>query len=357
MRIWVGGTQYDKLVPSYGMIYMGYFDEIYGLDPDDINGVWLSPIPPFRIGSCTGSGDLGDPLIIIPEGLLTNTGEIASGNAAYGWLEIVPNYTYCDQIVFNPSLSSSEEISYILTSPDGIKILEIPYGFSVSTLDVRMYIEPDGPYLEFTFRDGSYGNTEGLTVNAPLSVFPINTNAYSSYLYSGQREYDKEARVIASNANAWKSAASGAGSGAMMGAFGAQGAAIGMLGGASSGLISYGVEMMYQNDEEQRILDRLKANQPSSLILSSNSLLPLTRNYGYALCSLVPDDYSEDQLVNIRNNFGISVDEILSSCDNLVKNDLPNGYYRIMNLIISGALPKEAKDYIKNKFASGVKLV
>ena len=356
IRIWEGGTQYDVFAPSIGQIYMGYIDEIFGIDPDDLNGIWLSPIPPFKVGSCSGSGDIGDPLVIIPQGMLTNSGERGS-LTSYGWISAGSGSYSCDQIIFSPSIVSNEETRYAIVGPDGLKILETPYGFSVSTLDITYHGEPDGPYFEFTFKDGSYGNLEGMTANVPLSLLPANSNAYSSYIYSGQREYDKEMRVITSNANAWKSSAAGGGQGAMMGAFGAPGLALGVAGGVSGGLINYGVEMLYQNDEEQRLEDRLRANQASTLLFSSNSLLPFFRNYGFTICTIVPDDYSEDQLVNVRNNFGVSVDEILSSCDNLVKNDLPAGYYRIMNLIISGVLPKEAKDYIKNKFASGVKLL
>ena len=143
----------------------------------------------------------------------------------------------------------------------------------------------------------------------------------------------------------------------MMGAFGAPGLALGVAGGVSGGLINYGVEMLYQNDEEQRILDRLKANQTPGLLMSGGCWNTARYCLGILLTTIEMDDYSKQQIINTRDNFGISVDEILSSCDYLVKTHLPTGYYRIMNLIISGALPKEAKDYIKNKFASGVKLL
>ena len=127
--------------------------------------------------------------------------------------------------------------------------------------------------------------------------------------------------------------------------------------GVAPGLINYGVEMLYQNDEEQRLENRLQANQSSTLILTSNSLLSLIRCYSFVIKDIVPDPYSGTQIMNMRNNFGVSVDEILTSCDHLVKTELPLGYYSIKNLIISGAAPKEAKDYIKNKFDAGVKLL
>ena len=136
---------------------------------------------------------------------------------------------------------------------------------------------------------------------------------------------------------------------------------MGALAGAGLGiapsLISYGIESMWLNDQEQGLLDRLKANQLSALVISSNALQPYFDKLGLHLRSIVPDGYSETQITNMRNNFGVSVDEILTSCDSLVRIELPAGFYSIKNLIISGAAPKEAKDYIKNKFDAGVKLL
>ena len=164
-------------------------------------------------------------------------------------------------------------------------------------------------------------------------------------------------RTVRSNADAWKSSAAGAGSGAMMGAFGPAGLIVGSVGGTVGGLVGYGVETGYQNDAEQQLENRLQASQPSTMILSSNGLLSFLRGYGFVIKDIVPDDYSSTQISNIRSNFGISVDEILSSCDTQIRTTAPTGYYRIENMIITGSVPKEAKDYVKKKFASGVKLL
>ena len=75
------------------------------------------------------------------------------------------------------------------------------------------------------------------------------------------------------------------------------------------------------------------------------------------MIDLKMDNYSTSIGSSMRANYGISVDEIRGSCDSLVRTELPAGYYSIKNLIISGAAPKEAKDYIKNKFDAGVKLL
>jgi len=340
--------------PSVASIMDGRLDEYLGIDPDDIIGVWVSPMAPGDLlitNTYTPSGSgasAADPLVW--------TQAYGYSMGSYGYFETHAG-TAKKTVTFNPAIMSTETERYVLAGMDGTKLLELPYGMSISGVDLLLYNEPDGPYIEATFRDGSLGNLEGCTVNIPLPMLPVNSNAWSSYVYSGKRDYDIEMRTITSNTNAWRNAGGGAANGAMMGAFGPQGLALGVAGGLAGGLITYGVEMLYTNDEEQRQEDRLAANQASSLILSSGSVLPTYRHLGISLHKISPDSYSLAQISNMRNNFGVSVDEILSSCDNLVKGLLPVGYYIIKNMIISGAAPKEAKDYIKNKFDAGVKLL
>ena len=342
--------------PNFNSLKIGLFEDYMGIAAEELIGVWLSPIAPFDVQTIEGSGVGADPIIINKDSL---TGYSKIGGTTLGIYKV---YNVNEKVVksaktITGGIISNEQERYILTDTGGQKILDLPYGMEVSSIATTLVIEPDGPYIEFSFKDSSYGNTEGMAVNIPLTSFPINENAFNAYVYSGQREYDKNMRNLMSTVNAWKSVSAGAGTGAMMGAFGPKGLLIGALSGATGGLVSYGVEMGYQNDKEQAMEDRLKAQQIPSLLLSSNSFLAWERKYSFVIKKLVMDTYSDDQLINTRNNFGVSVDEILSSCDYLVRTELPNGYYSIKNLIISGAAPKEAKDYIKNKFDAGVKLL
>ena len=354
VQIKSGGSSYAA--PSLQAVLDGELDEYLGINPSAMNGVWLSPyfVPTSWI---TGTGRTGDPLIIsAPSPYSSPT--IVNPGGQWGYYKFSSSNAYSQQwtISLTPS-KSTEDKRYIVTDLDGMKALELPYGYSFSSAHLTLTVEPTDAYILVSFEDEIYGRNEGMVGTISLPGLPVNDNAWSAYIYSGQREYDREARTIQSNASAWKTSASGGGTGAMMGAFGAPGLALGVAGGVSGGLINYGVEMLYQNDEEQRILDRLKANQTPGLLMSGGCWNSARYCLGILLTTLEMDDYSKQQIINTRDNFGVSVDEILLSCDILVKNDLPNGYYRIMNLIISGALPKEAKDYIKNKFASGVKLL
>ena len=142
-----------------------------------------------------------------------------------------------------------------------------------------------------------------------------------------------------------------------MGAFGTLGLLAGAGGGAIGGLTSYLVEMNYQNDREQHLEDRLRAQQIPSLLLSSNSFLPYERKYGFVIKKLIPDSYSATQITNTRAQFGVSVDELMSSCDTLIRSTSPTGYYNIQNMIVNGNVPVSAKKWIREKFRSGVRLI
>lgn len=351
-------SQSDRKVRGVSLteIMLGEIDELLGIDPDDIISVSLSPFAPSGViisspqSPTGGTGTSADPMTWSNAVSISQT-----PSSAYAWFEATSE-TRSYTAIFT-GITATETDRYVLAGMQGEKLLDLPYGMYINGANLQLYNEPDGPYIEVTFRDGSLGNLEGCTVNIPLPTLPVNSNAWSSYVYSGKRDYDIEMRTITSNTNAWRNAGGGGASGAMMGAFGPMGLALGVAGGTAGGMISYGVEMLYTNDEEQKQEDRLAANQPSSLILSSGSLQAAYRGYGLRLWKLTPDSYALTQITNTRNNSGISVDEILASCETIVKTTLPTGYYSIKNLIISGNAPKEAKDYIKKKFDAGVRLL
>ena len=353
--------------PSISQLYGGYLDDILAkacrVAPEAVNGAWISPIAPIKPGTITGTGTYADPLVFQHQPYASSDMDNSQvyyesdNQDVYAFIKVRyrPDYTIHTKTF--TAIKSSEEERFVLTSPDGAKICELPYDFSVDTVSTSLIVEPDGPYLEFSFKNSTYGNLIGTTVNSPLFECPLNSNAYASYVYSGKQEYDREMRVVQSNANAWKNTTTQTAQGAMYGTFGPQGLVLGAAAGFIGGMTGYGVEMLYQNDEEQRLEDRLQANQPSSLILSGNMWLVTLRKYGYVLKSIVPDSYSSTQITATRNQFGISVDELMSSCDTLIRSTSPTGYYNIQNMIVNGNVPVSAKKWIREKFRSGVRLV
>ena len=358
LRFKVGNTEAHGI--SLSGVLSGGLDEFLGISPNTINGVWLSPIL-FDPSVLSGTGDLGNPLIIN----YSTSIRVKSQGYPYGFVDITSVGRYPAKIHYTPGtiitypgeLRSTETDRYIITDFDGSKALDLPYGMLFTEWDIYNIIEADTAALVISFRDGFSGRTEGTVVTLPLPQLPVNSNANSEYVYSGQRDYDREARTVESNSSAWKSGASGGSTGALFGAVGAIGALAGTAAGAVPGLVNYGVEMLYQNDAEQALTDRLKARQSSSLILGSNAVTTAMKTKGPELKRLIPDQYSLDQISNIRGQFGISVDELLSSTDTLIRTTSPIGYYNIQNLIVSGDVPVSAKRWIRNKFASGVRLI
>lgn len=354
----------DTSIVYYGLTFndslKGKLDEYLKIDPEAINGIWLSPIAPFKDSAIIVDSDPLHTLIIDTD----DTAVKVTNN--YGYL-ILKIFDYEDNTVvnqqfitktktFNPPLVFSESERYLVQDMDNVKLIDLPYGVSVASADVTLVTEATSCYVIVSLKDGLAGRLEGWVGISLLPSLPINSNAQSSYVYSGQREYDREARTIQSNANAWKSSAASGSTGALFGALGDIGAVAGMAAGAAPGLIGYGVEMLYQNDEEQRILDRLKANQTPSLIMGDNCLIGF---YGgeISIVKLVMDSYSEDQMTALRGQMGISVDELMTSCDALIRTTSPTGYYNIQNLIVSGNVPVSAKRWIREKFKTGVRLI
>ena len=367
----------DPLNPWVGIEFLnmkdimnGNLSEDLGLDPHDIMGVWLSPLPPnqgaafqhlietsyeyYMVNNLDSNWTIhyvGEDDGITPD----------PNDPSIGWLERTYPYNNEATITLGTEFTPDEFNQYIVQASGGEQLLELPYGITISKYQVRTVLTPTDCYLSIRFlpkgqatADPFHGRSMGLECTIPVTTLPVNENAWDSYRYSGQREHDIETRIVQSNTNAWKSAAGGGGSGAMMGAFGPAGLAAGVLGGVSGGLIGYGVEMLYTNDEMKKFDDRLAVNQPAGILISGDGEDILFNCQIPALAKMVMDDYSAAVNADNITNYGYSVDEIKSSLEG-IKTE--TGFFQVSNLILSGNAPKEAKDYIKKKFESGVKLI
>lgn len=347
------------IFPSLYSIIRGELDEVMHITPDSINGVWMTPFLP-AVESVSGAGTAVNPY------KFTGTSIVVPNSPEPGE-QFPPGFLYVENKDFpkrtvtflNPVMSTEEKVYTVMTL-DGGQVMELPYGMSVTGYDISLSLDAASVSLNIAFSgesmSGLTGVPAGLVQSVALPTLSINGNAWSSYVYSGEREYDIDTRNIQTNGDAWKSTVSGASSGAMMGAFGPQGLALGVAGGLIGGMTSYAVESLWQNDEIQKSEDRYHSKQPSNLMLAGYAWLSLCYSRSIILAEKVLDDYSASQLSNTRSNYGISVDEILASCDTLIRTTAPTGFYQIPNLIISGPLPAEAKDYIKQKFSAGVRL-
>lgn len=349
-----GGTD-----PSISMfpseVDKGYLSDIFGIRPSQINGIWLTDIPPLKLNY---NGRFYET-----SGDWTYVRKADSGGTYYGYFEgYLRPYNYDYETTFTDPITADEEHQYSIVDMEGNICYSLPYGMTVNKVESNLIVTPTTCCQIFIFDfDGIYerrNSSLGLVALIPCPVIPVLSNAWSEYNYSGERQYDIDMRTLQTETGAVKQIAAGVGTGSMMGAFGPGGLLIGGIGGAVGGTTNYLVETLWQNDKEQEILDRLKANQSPNVLMSGNSCADLIgHGTRIALYEFVPDDYSDQQIIATRNQFGISVDELMSSCDSLIRTTSPTGYYNIQNMIVNGNVPVSAKKWIREKFRSGVRLI
>ena len=339
----------------------GYLSESMGIAPERIVGAWLSPCAPFfagwtptfieesgevyLIGTPSVNGwDLNDPTTH-PTVWYERT---TTTNTSQKW----------DIAEFTPS-----EINPVFVQGlDGSVVHQLPYGITINAYQFRVIVTPTDCSLQIRFIpsdrnkvvDPSYTHSMGLAATISLVTLPVNENSWDSYVYSAQREYDEQMRIVQSNTNAWKSAAGGGASGAIGAAFGPAGLAVGMIGGTASGLIGYGVEMAYTNDETQKFEDILHSNQSPGMLLSGNGEDVVLNGQFPQLVTMEIDPYSKAVVTEAFSLNGVSCDELVGSTQSLVEE---GGPMMIRNLIVGGNVPVSAKRWVREKFRSGVRLI
>lgn len=358
-----GGHTYKTL--TIYQVADGLLDEYLGINPKEISGVWISPLCPFETPPTFGGTNIHVEL----SGGSFNYIYLPNEDSTSQYFAYGIKSPFTKQVYDTPFVSKEGE-EYVVLAPDGSIVGVAPYGMEIksvrvgvefSATDANMVVQfvfrntlnPVAPYNRYD----NGGRAEGTIVYIPLPTLPVNENAWSDYLYSGQRDYDRRVRQVNTNSSAVSNIVNGAIGGGIAGGFSEKGALIGAAAGAASGVITYGVDTFYTNDEIQKSEDRLRSHQPAGILLSGDGVWTSSFGPRVVLKKIVFDDYSASQLSNTRSNYGISVDEILSSCDSLIRTTSPTGFYQIPNLIISGPLPVEAKDTIKQKFSAGVRLI
>lgn len=263
---------------------------------------------------------------------------------------------------------------------NGNKIGEIPYNITIKNVIIRLDVGGSGGYISYSFPNSANSYPAitskaiaanpaiGCSFTIPLPSVPVTTNYWSSYIISGQRDYDITNARIANDQKAvsgLESAFSGTIGAAVAGASaGPMGAIGGAIGGLTAGLamtgISYGLGENF-NDQMQDARDRLYSNQTNSLQLSGSSSLWLKRVSGSISTYQGPylvvmhsdttstAEYSNDVTLN-----GYETNIPTSSVSSYIAG---GGPLQIINLNIRGNTPPQAKQYIKDKLSAGVYIV
>lgn len=306
----------------------------------------------------------------------TTTADYGVVEATYQTNDYMYLYTKTNKFAeFSGSLSvpvtTTDTEQFILTDLDGSVVGNVPWGLTLKDYTYRVVVSATSAYAQFRF-DGLNSSAEGLQFSIPLPPLDITSNSWSEYTYSGQRDYDIEQRKIARDralVEGLGGALAGGAQGAMLGGLKESqtflpstatimnASMFGLLGAGASvagSLINYGSATHY-NDRLQSASDMLQAKQIDSIVTGGNGCDWLYHGRPYQLRSLVPDDYSLTRYdENVALN-GIEVSEPERVCSTLIFN--ARGPLRIENLVVGGPIPAEAKQYIKQKFNDGVRLI
>lgn len=350
-------------------IFNGNWDEDWGIDPNDVISVFLSPMCPMPF---TGSGQTASDYITIPSGYWTAVGD---DRVAY-FVNTTIEYPFTSRVTYFGSgyYKTDDVTEYVINGFDGETVGSLPWGVAVDAVDVRLVYATTSAYIQLRFRpsgmttfDFTLSHQYGLTFNIPCWALDVTSNTWSSYVYSGQRQYDMDQRALASESSAISgglsvatSALSGAASGALMGSVvpgigTLLGGIIGGVGGGLTGALTTGgefaYETMYKNDALQRMEDTLHAKQADNILLPGNGIDCIFHGRQLTLVGLVMDEYSRTLYNNDLSIYGAKVSEPTADCSTLIA---VGGSLQIDDLIVLGDIPPSAKQYIKQRFAQGV---
>ncbi|MFA6689954.1 MAG: bacteriocin class II family protein [Sphaerochaetaceae bacterium] len=341
-------TTYNRSLSLY-RIFAGETEEALGFDPNSVIGYWLSPVMPWTNYTIRLLGDEG-----IPTGHSFGTSDSLWHRYAVG-----------------STVKTDDRAKYVFADPTGAIVYTAPWGLEFSEVDMRADIGTNGAYLDFylnTPDDRRDAGLEGRQFSFPLPTLPLTSNAWSSYVYSGQREYDIAAKKLQRD-EAAVSGISGIGTSAIGGAIAGSmvapgiGTAAGLIGGAFSSLIGTGVSYLTSGKYDtrgQKPTDRLASNQTAALIIGSgggNSLSTIYGTpgprYGWTMHKMIRDPVSLAEYDAEVATLGYDTDFLAADCSELIS---AGGPMRISDLQVRGDMPAEGKQYISTLFARGVNI-
>ena len=206
-----------------------------------------------------------------------------------------------------------------------------------------------------------------MTVTIPLPSIPISSNAYSDYVYSGQRDYEmqyaslqNEQTAVHGLSGAIGGAVMGAVAGAVLGPAGsaaggaAAGAAAGGVTGAASAGINYAVDEFIYKDKFQDLEDQKYANQTGNLMIPGDGFGWIKFNMKPQLITLTADSVYQAELTEHIAQEGYPCYSPVSSVSTFITS---GGALQITNLTITGSCPPVAKRTIKALLEGGIRII
>ena len=241
----------------------------------------------------------------------------------------------------------------------------LPWGIETDHVTSRLDISTSGAsiFLEFTIIIGGqnvHQHAMGMEIQMPLIAAPITSNALSSYVYSGQQEYDKQIAFIQQQQNL-KSGVANSGNSAMGGLIGGAmaggpiGAAVGAVAGFALGTAGAFVNQTIQQEADaksQAATEKLLSNQAANVIAPGGGPGWYQNGTGnWKIVKLVRDSQSASELSDDQTERGFITDAWVSDCSSLIAS---GGPLRIEGLEVKGDISARGRREISALFARGV---
>ena len=348
-----GGVTYKT--PSWDDIYSGLIEEKLGLDPNSVIGAWISPL-----GATTYStGTLLTPHTV--------------GSDTYTAIEYTSSTnTNIETLDMAAEVCTSDTTKYVFSDTTGTDIFTAPWGMSFRYVDFQIDVGSSGANLQVYLKapgenPAILGHAaEGRLFSFPLPNLPVTENAWASYNYSGERDYDIQVREIQRN-QAGVNGVAGIGSSALGGAIAGSivpgvGTAVGAAAGLISGAIGTSVNYITAGEfdkQTQQAVDKLTANQTAGMIITARSrrgIEPLGKSglsAGWCVNIMEADAVSKAEIEAEQGELGYFTDTFAADCSTIISQ---GGGLRIEGLEVKGGISREGREYIAALFARGVHL-
>ena len=339
-----GGNTYYTV--SLEQLYSGILDECLHISPTTITGVFILDSQPFTF-TATGLKTYGSYAWYISE---QNSSMITR------WVTLTNTYT------------TDDTHKAVVVDPYGTIVWELPWGMSINKCNITYDMGTSSASMILSMTRTTTALVElvpgaiGLLATVPLINVPVNSNAWSDYTFTYAREYDKQNREIARNQQV-VSGIAGTGTsiigGAVAGTMAAPGigTVAGAVGGAASSLAGTGIDYVasgYFNDWLQDETDKLHSNQSANMLLPAGGSAWRNFEGGWKIVQLTADTVSAAEYSAFVSNNGYKTEIAVGNPNSFIT---AGGPLQIINLTITGNIPPQAKQYIKDKFETGVRIV
>lgn len=342
--------------PKTSEVYGGLIDEVTGVVPSSIIGCWIIPATIIKSGNIFTPGWTTIDIVYGGEHVQCLKKQGISDTPIISGVTITGLSGYL----------SDDMNKCISINPYGNIESVLPWGFGfasdvadlitdLSADGVNIYLIEHGISPEVALSQGNYLKFSGIPV-------PVNTNAWSEYAYTYQRSYDKRIAEIQRNqqlvsglTGVSQSIIGGAIAGATKGSV--AGAGVGAVAGGISSVIGSVAGYFTQgkfNDELQKETDKLVSNQSSNILIGGAGLGWKELIKGWKIVQLTADSVSATEYSQHITNDGYTTEIPVGNPNSFLT---AGGPLQIQNLVLTGAIPPEAKTYIKNILSNGVRIV